>query len=51
MPSKNPGSWLIHDMITTRETQGKAVVVMQYIFLAGIAIGLIGSVIRLVRPQ
>lgn len=60
MPGKNPGvaiaifiavgGWLTYDMMTTRETQS-TVVVMQYVFLAGIAIGLIGSVIRIVRSQ
>lgn len=60
MPGENPGvmvaipiavgGWLIYDMITTRETQS-AVVVMKYVFLARVAIGLTGSVIRLVRSQ
>lgn len=61
VPSKNPGlmiavfvvvgGWLVYDMATTREAQSTAVVTLQYIFLAGIAIGLVGAVPRLMRPN
>lgn len=61
VPSKNPGlmiavfvvagGWLVYDMATTREAQSTAVVTLQYIFLAGIAIGLVGAVLRLMRPN
>lgn len=61
MPSKNLGSmiamfvvvggWLVYDMATTREAQSTTVLMLQNIFLAGIAIGLIGAVLRLIRPH
>jgi hypothetical protein len=61
MPSKNPGlmiaafvlvgGWLVYDMATTREAQSTTVMSLQYIFLAGIAIGLIGAVLRLFQSQ
>lgn len=61
MPSKNPGvmiamflavgGWLVYDMATTREAQSATVAAMQYVLLAGIVIGLLGAVIKLLRPQ
>lgn len=61
MPSKNLGSmiamfvvvggWLVYDMATRREAQSTTVLMLQNIFLAGIAIGLIGAVLRLIRPH
>jgi len=59
MPSKNPGvmtamfvvvgGWLIYDMATAREAQSTAVITLQYIFLAGIAVGLVGTALSLKR--
>ncbi|HET7191678.1 MAG TPA: hypothetical protein VFI98_07165 [Pseudolabrys sp.] len=59
MPGKNPGvmtamfvavgGWLIYDMATAREAQSAAGGTLHYIFLAGIAVGLVGTALSLKR--
>jgi len=43
------GGWLIYDMATAREAQSAAGGTLHYIFLAGIAVGLVGTALSLKR--
>ena len=44
-------AWIIYDLSTATETPRQAVMIMEYVFLAGVLIGLIGAVIKLASPK
>jgi len=43
--------WIIYDMSTETEAPRQAVMILQYVFLVGSLIGLLGSVIKLASPK
>lgn len=44
-------AWQIYDMATATETPSRALAVLQYVLLAGLLIGLIGSLLNFVRSE
>jgi hypothetical protein len=44
-------AWQIYDMATTAETPSRALAILQYVLLAGLLIGLVGSLLNFLRSQ
>ena len=44
-------AWQIYDMATSAEAPSRALVILQYVLLAGLLIGLVGSVLNFLRSQ
>jgi hypothetical protein len=44
-------AWQIYDMSTTTEAPSRAVTILQYVLLAGLLLGLVGSVLNFLRSQ
>ncbi len=43
--------WQIYDMATASETPSRALVILQYVILAGLLLGLIGALLNFMRSQ
>ena len=60
-PKKNPGimlavfaaaaAWQIYDLTTATEAPSRAVLILQYVLLAGLLLGIAGAVFNLLRGQ
>ena len=60
-PKKHPGimlavfaaaaTWQIYDLATAIETPSRAVLTLQYVLLAGLLLGIAGSVFNLMRAE
>ena len=44
-------AWLIYDIATATEAPRQAVMIMQYVFLAGVLIGLAGALFKFVSQK
>jgi hypothetical protein len=44
-------AWQIYDMATASEIPSRALVILQYVILAGLLLGLIGALLNFVRSQ
>jgi hypothetical protein len=44
-------AWQIYDMATTTEASSRALVILQYVLLAGLLLGLVGAVLNFLRSQ
>jgi hypothetical protein len=44
-------AWLLYDISTATEEPSRAVVIMQYVFLAGASIGLAASLVKLMSAK
>jgi hypothetical protein len=44
-------AWQIYDMATATEVPSRALVILQYVLLAGLLLGLIGAVLNFLRSQ
>ncbi len=44
-------AWNIYDIMTETEAPRQAIMIMQYVFLAGTLLGLVGALIKLVASK
>lgn len=44
-------AWQIYDMATATETPSRALVILQYVLLAGLLVGLAGALLNFLRSQ
>ncbi len=44
-------AWQIYDMATATETPSRALMILQYVLLAGLLIGLAGALLNFLRSQ
>jgi hypothetical protein len=44
-------AWLIYDMATTTEAPGTTLAILQYLLLAGMLLGLAGSLVKLISQK
>lgn len=44
-------AWQIYDMATATETPSRALIILQYVLLAGLLVGLAGALLNFLRSQ
>jgi len=44
-------AWQIYDMATATETQSRALMILQYVLLAGLLVGLAGALLNFLRSR
>lgn len=44
-------AWLIYDMASATETPRQAVMILQYVFLTGVVVGLVGATVKYLSAE